>query len=472
MTRHLKAAGPRKVAAAAPLPSAAPHLRAAAPLQGCRTRGVALAALLALAVVLLGAETRRLLLSEGASVRVQWLRASSTEGSALALAAAAAAAAAPVAAPAADDDGTAAAAAAPSGALGRALTGEHVRLRAYALGNGSSSSSEGGGGSEGSASSDGNAALCVGAACTGARFFVMEPSDEASDGVVGYLERHEAHVRAAFAAILASERCSGILGGATPWCARDEASGGGGGGAPLVVDVGANAGFYATLAAALGARVTAIDPQPQCGFYVRAAASLSGLSRRVDVRTAYAAAEAAPRAARVRTRSGCWGTFPRVGKHEGERAVEAAAALGGAAQGEEDVPALALPALLRELAAARSGGSGVLLLKMDAEGAETALLAALEDAGILRERLVKNFLIEFNKIALGLNYAASPCARDLGGCYANATRTLLRAGYTVLAYVRDRPERAAWGAQAPIVDADAWGADGWSWCDIWAFSAR
>ena len=56
----------------------------------------------------------------------------------------------------------------------------------------------------------------------------------------------------------------------------------------LVLDVGANLGYYALYAATLGCRVVAWEPIPTFGAFVRASAAINGLAHRVEVRRAVA----------------------------------------------------------------------------------------------------------------------------------------------------------------------------------------
>ena len=249
------------------------------------------------------------------------------------------------------------------------------------------------------------------------------------------------------------------MGGATPWC-----RGARGGPPPLVVDVGSNAGFYTLFAASLGARVVSLDAQPHCNQFVRLGALASGFGERVRVVSAFAAAEDAPVFASVPVRSGCWGTFPVVSEPALARSLAEWGRLpGGDAQAP--VRGVGLAGLLRAAAAeAGAGEEGVLLLKMDAEGAEAGLVAHLEETGVLAAHLVKNFVIEVNKMAVPRSFPNSPCARDVVACFAALFERFQRAGYRVSVH---EPFNSV-----PIENVTAFAAEGWRWADFWFWLPR
>jgi hypothetical protein len=223
------------------------------------------------------------------------------------------------------------------------------------------------------------APLCAGARCgEGASFFFA-----------GTAPQHAVELRLVelYQMALRSGACDG--GGALPagawWCAPA------GGDAPaMVVDVGAGAGLLPLYAAASGARAVAVDERPHCALALAAAAAASGLGGGVRAVTAGAGAAAA---APAPPRGGCGDAIPPAGA-PGEAA--------------EEVPALALGALLRELAAAgaaagRPAGEGVLLARLDLGGAGAPALRRLAEEGVLGERLVKHW---------ALVCAAAGCAEE------------------------------------------------------------
>ena len=124
------------------------------------------------------------------------------------------------------------------------------------------------------------------------------------------------------------------------------------------------------------------------------------------------------------------------------------------------MPGLPLAGLIRT-AIAESGADaneGVLLLKMDTEGFESDLIEHLEAEGVLRDHLVKNYVIELNKLAV-LRRPASECARDVSACYAALIQRFQRAGYTLLVH---EPFPSL-----PIDDAVVFAAGEWRWVDAW-----
>ena len=113
-----------------------------------------------------------------------------------------------------------------------------------------------------------------------------------------------------------------------------------------MVDVGANVGVYAALAAgAVGARVLALEPAAETLPDLRAMVALNGIADRVDIRAV--AAGAAPGVLRFTTGRG-------TTNH-------------AAADGAVEVPVETLDALCAE--------RPPLLLKVDVEGAEPEVLA-------------------------------------------------------------------------------------------------
>ena len=319
--------------------------------------------------------------------------------------------------------------------------------------------------------------LCAGPSCVGQRFFFVDQHRSSSDGILSYLMRTELEVQEVFATVLASDRCDGVLrGGATPWCAHQPRKEGSPPlPPPVVMDVGSNAGFYSLLAASMGARVVAVDPQPHCVQYLRAAAQLSGLAGRGRVLNAFAGgggeAGGGDAPTPVPLRSGCWGTYPLVdAQQEASTRAEYHALPGG--RGAAAVPSLPLPALVRELSALGAPGEGVLLLKMDVEGAEDSLVAALDESGVLGERLVKNFLLELNQRAVSGAYGGSACAQDLPACYERLMQRFLSAGYVPLVA---RRRNQTWASQAPIASAAQFARGGlgrWHVVDLWLYLPR
>ena len=320
--------------------------------------------------------------------------------------------------------------------------------------------------------------LCVGPACAGQQFLLVDQQRASSDNVLAFLLRSELRVVELFVTLLASADCRGLIGGGgAPWCAHQLPAPRP---PPLVVDLGSNSGFYSMLAAASGALVTAIDPQPHCLQYVRVAAAANGWARRVRALNAFAGAAAAPPPPRaVRVRSGCWGMFPHdksLYAQPGEEPHPATreeydAIRGGNASAS--VPTVYLPALLRALAAearaAGAGDEGVLLLKMDAEGSEVALVAELAASGVLAEHVVKSFVIELNKYALTSEGppcidAAAEAPMGAAPCYATMLQHFLDAGYQIMVH-------EPWNS-ALITDPAEFARTLWRAVDVWVTVPR
>lgn len=92
-----------------------------------------------------------------------------------------------------------------------------------------------------------------------------------------------------------------------------------------------------------------------------------------------------------------------------------------------------------------------------AQGHETSIIQALAEKGILKEKLVKNFMIEFNKDALKKNEANSHCGK-MGAhkCYAQLIRLFMDNGYFAFSQVL-----GYWAWQAPIMDPEAFTTPDW-----------
>ena len=78
--------------------------------------------------------------------------------------------------------------------------------------------------------------------------------------------------------LLSSRHCGAVR--ARPGSARAKQGGGGGG---LVVDIGSNEGYYALVAAALGCKVVAFEPQPGCRHGIEAAIDRNGFGERMHL---------------------------------------------------------------------------------------------------------------------------------------------------------------------------------------------
>jgi len=320
--------------------------------------------------------------------------------------------------------------------------------------------------------------LCIGKRCEGNRFLMVHQDRDSSDRILPFLLRHEHQSMEVFSTVLTSEDCKEkISHKQTATCSHHLRVGQ----RPLVFDVGANHGFYGLLAASTGAQVVFIDPQPHCIQYVRAATILSGFENHVEIVHAFADSEAHGIMANVPIRSGCWGTFPTT-DHQWKSSREEYHALLGGNQ-TMPVSGISLPALIRKSLSDRAitrlknkllndekqvgdADDYVLAMKIDAEGHELHILDALFDQGIISEKLVRNFLIEFNKPALKRNEEGG-CSQDPDLCYARITQRFIDSGYTVLANTHGQ-----WAGQAPIINSTAFGKEGWTTADMWIYAPR
>ena len=145
----------------------------------------------------------------------------------------------------------------------------------------------------------------------------------------------------------------------------------------MVLDVGANLGYYALYAAKLGCKVVAWEPVPLFGAFVRASAAMSRLSHRIDVRRAVAS----DRKANVTI------LVPRTGWD--------ISSVGGLNQAgalhptwrTESAPAERLDDVVR-------GRPSVCALKLDTEGFEPAVVRGARQ--LLRASPPRFLLVEYN----------------------------------------------------------------------------
>ena len=309
--------------------------------------------------------------------------------------------------------------------------------------------------------------LCEGEGCAAISFLMVDPQTPGTDKILDFLVEAEPAVQELFAMLLASRSCARLptdsAGSAfTPWCAHDEAGSARRTMPPFVIDAGANSGFYTLFSASAGARVVSIDPQPQCAHYVRAGAALSGFSDRVSVVNAFASARDDGKGAPVRLRSGCWGTFPAPDPAAYNHSRQEFDALRGGNR-SINVPAVSLARVVRSLAEQAAGGEGVLIVKIDAEGAEDALIASLDDAGVLRAGLVKNFIVEVNSVALRSIFPGSTCTANVRVCYERLFQRFTSAGYVLLSPM----SFTFMPVSGEDVAALARSVEAWEWMDMW-----
>ncbi|GFR45755.1 hypothetical protein Agub_g7170 [Astrephomene gubernaculifera] len=145
----------------------------------------------------------------------------------------------------------------------------------------------------------------------------------------------------------------------------------------LVVDVGANFGWFAVLAARLGCRVIAYEPVPLFRAFLELSVHLNHLTHLVDIRPYVVSHLSGRRLRMVVPARGIWGTAGIEGLNI-DKAIEAS-------QESISVPSVRLEEQVAE---------GVLLLKVDVEGWEWAVLRGA--AGLLQRHTVENIIMEYS----------------------------------------------------------------------------
>ncbi|KAG2497660.1 hypothetical protein HYH03_004399 [Edaphochlamys debaryana] len=148
----------------------------------------------------------------------------------------------------------------------------------------------------------------------------------------------------------------------------------------LVVDVGANFGWFAILAARLGCRVIAYEPVPHFRWFLEYNVHINGLSHRVDVRAAAVSNQTSQALRMVVPSTGIWGTAGLGGLNI-DHAIEGK-------KEEIQVPSVRLEDEVKE---------DVLLMKVDVEGWEYAVIQGAE--GLLSKynnNNVENIVMEYS----------------------------------------------------------------------------
>lgn len=152
--------------------------------------------------------------------------------------------------------------------------------------------------------------------CAAANIFMVDNRDDSmSDDLLTYLFREEPWSYELWAGILSATRCRAMEGMKRPHACRANWAPYLAGRRPLVMDFGANHGFFGLFAAAMGYDTVAVDPQPHCAEYVRVAAAASEFHRASESRfrtvNAFLAKDGklspgGETSVDVRVRTGCW----------------------------------------------------------------------------------------------------------------------------------------------------------------------
>ncbi|KAG2484627.1 hypothetical protein HYH03_016581 [Edaphochlamys debaryana] len=145
----------------------------------------------------------------------------------------------------------------------------------------------------------------------------------------------------------------------------------------LVVDVGANFGWFAVMAARLGCRVIGYEPVPLFRSFFTFSTHINDLTGLIDIRPKVVSHERNKTMQMVVPSKGIWGTAGIDGLNI-DRAIQAS-------KEEIDVPSVRLEDEIKE---------DVLLLKVDVEGWEWSVIQGAE--GLLKNHVVENIIMEYS----------------------------------------------------------------------------
>lgn len=150
---------------------------------------------------------------------------------------------------------------------------------------------------------------------------------------------------------------------------------------PIVLDIGANAGYYAFFSAALGHKLITIEPQPHCNQWIRMSVLANGLEDRFQVLQGMAGSNL-DATIQMEQRTGCWGTWPRVTDPQISNSLQ---------HFVQDLPRVTVPTISVDKLLLDTNAV-VLLMKIDVEGSEKSVISsALE---MIRQRRILNILME------------------------------------------------------------------------------
>eukprot|EP00808_Paulinella_micropora_P008833 g28234.t1 len=210
-------------------------------------------------------------------------------------------------------------------------------------------------------------------------FFMAEDQDLIARGVVDpmlrFLQQSEPHIGQMLTEVLQCRADNPLR-----LCARTVAHDARH--ALVFMDIGASAGFYMLLAASLGISVIAVEPQPHCIAFLKAAAAASELFK-ISLHNVLAGNYSRPQHTSVRMRNGCFGTWPyAVGQMDA--AINYFAGVDNSTVQIDLVHAASLvPA------------NTSLILKIDTEGCEFEVLSGLR--AVFEARRVICAVVEYNR---------------------------------------------------------------------------
>eukprot|EP01096_Ripella_sp_DP13-Kostka_P002005 TRINITY_DN1262_c0_g1_i1.p1 TRINITY_DN1262_c0_g1~~TRINITY_DN1262_c0_g1_i1.p1 ORF type:complete len:485 (+),score=218.00 TRINITY_DN1262_c0_g1_i1:75-1529(+) len=213
-----------------------------------------------------------------------------------------------------------------------------------------------------------------------AEFFMVDMADgRGSEDIITYVINFEPEVRKLFARLLQVNPCQevtysdGWLGvGCETRFGNYE---------PVVMDVGANAGFYGLLSASFGHDVISIEPQPHCNQWIGMSVLANGYGHRYKLINALASDNPSLKAT-IPARTGCWGTWPRTTKAQEQVSEQ----IFGANLPDVVVPSIGLDELLLNT------NKIVHFMKIDVEGHEGEVILSAKK--LIKQRRVLNIFVE------------------------------------------------------------------------------
>lgn len=212
-------------------------------------------------------------------------------------------------------------------------------------------------------------------------FFVDDNPEGGIDPIRAFLQRAESNVRELYHHLLYVPNCSkndedGTWGAV---CHKEEER-------QLVVDIGANRGYYTLLAAAYGHNVITFEPQPHCSVLLRACILLNGFQKRINLKSKFVSTDNSS-ILKVKRRTGCTGTFPNDNDDGWAENFRRPLKVLHGADDEVIVHSTRLDEVVSE-------GKIISLLKIDVEGFENKVIES--GRSLFINKNVKNLLMELN----------------------------------------------------------------------------